>query len=151
MHLMAEMSREDVIERLRWIDREAQDAWVLIPAERETALRHAIAAVADLQREGEQDQFCTCGHRREAHHQWGQCHGMRCKCTGFVLHDTLVDDLRADLSRYKALHMDTLVALREKVSAMREQPGTPTIGQIERLIESFIAEARALKEAPDGK
>jgi hypothetical protein len=102
MHLMAEMSREDVIERLRWIDREAQDEWVLIPAEREAALRHAIAAVATL-------------------------------------------------SRYKALHMDTLVALREKVSAMREQPGTPTIGQIERLIESFIAEARALKEAPDGK
>jgi len=44
---MAEMTRADVIERLRWIDREAHDEWVLIPAERETALRHAIAALAD--------------------------------------------------------------------------------------------------------
>jgi hypothetical protein len=43
---MAEMSREDVIERLRWIDREAHDEWVLIPAEREATLRHAIAALA---------------------------------------------------------------------------------------------------------
>jgi len=47
---MAEMSREDVIERLRWIDREAHDEWVLVPAEREAALRHAIAALADLSR-----------------------------------------------------------------------------------------------------
>jgi len=47
---VAEMSREDVIERLRWIDREAHDEWVLVPAEREVALRHAIAALADLSR-----------------------------------------------------------------------------------------------------
>jgi len=44
---MAEMTRADVIERLRWIDREAHDEWVLVPAEREVALRHAIAALAD--------------------------------------------------------------------------------------------------------
>jgi len=43
---MAEMTRADVIERLRWIDREAHDEWVLVPAEREAALRHAIAALA---------------------------------------------------------------------------------------------------------
>ncbi len=33
------------------------------------------------------DDYCTCGHRREAHHVWGRCHGTRCHCTGFVLHD----------------------------------------------------------------
>jgi hypothetical protein len=45
------MSREDVIERLRWIDREAHDEWVLVPAEREVALRHAIAALAETIRQ----------------------------------------------------------------------------------------------------
>ena len=29
--------------------------------------------------------YCSCGHRREGHHIWGKCHGIRCKCTGFVL------------------------------------------------------------------
>lgn len=34
---------------------------------------------------GPPDDFCSCGHRREGHHQWGRCHGERCKCTAFVL------------------------------------------------------------------
>lgn len=28
--------------------------------------------------------MCSCGHRREAHHIWGKCHGEFCKCTKFV-------------------------------------------------------------------
>ncbi len=37
---------------------------------------------------GEQSDFCTCGHYREAHHVWGKCHGAGgCKCTAFVLND----------------------------------------------------------------
>jgi hypothetical protein len=32
-----------------------------------------------------EDDFCSCGHKRESHHIWGRCHGLRCKCTKFVL------------------------------------------------------------------
>ena len=37
------------------------------------------------------DDYCTCGHRREAHHAWGKCHGVRCKCSGFILSDSNAD------------------------------------------------------------
>jgi hypothetical protein len=58
---------------------------------------------------------------------------LRCKCSGFVLHDTLVDDLRADLSRYKAL-VDRLAVLNNHE------------GDLRYVISPLLEEARALKE-----
>lgn len=50
--------------------------------------------------------LCSCGHEREGHHRLGRCHGVRCKCTGFVLgkRNTAPDlaALRGLVERWKA-------------------------------------------------
>jgi hypothetical protein len=62
---------------------------------------HSIAAkiVAALRAsEGPREHDrCTCGHQREPHHVWGQCHGTfgenarHCKCTKFVLNENVAE------------------------------------------------------------
>lgn len=49
-------------------------------------------ALAALQRAGDKDERCSCGHRRESHHCWGQCHQTGCRCSRFVLHEGPAND-----------------------------------------------------------
>ncbi len=56
-------------------------------AEADRAALRAHLEEAEKERDAllEMLDWCTCGHRRSTHHEWGRCHGRLCHCTKFVL------------------------------------------------------------------
>jgi hypothetical protein len=103
----------DLVERLRqYVAFSYNEALIEEAAEALTTCRAACARLQEEKGLNPLD-WCSCGHRREAHHAWGRCHSAACKCSWFVLGEeqktaeAQVSTLTAALRRYEWQPIDT--------------------------------------------
>lgn len=73
--MTAEQKARDMLQRIGVPDAQSYTAGDLV---------ELANLIADSERWERDHEPCSCGHERQTHHAWGKCHGLRCKCTGFV-------------------------------------------------------------------
>jgi hypothetical protein len=126
----------DLVERLRqYVAFSYNEALIEEAAEALTTCRAACARLQEEKGLNPLD-WCSCGHRREAHHAWGRCHSAACKCSWFVLGEeqktaeAQVATLTAALRRYEWQPIDT--APKDKNIVLRVGLHRPLVSASDR-------------------